>query len=119
MSPNAEISQLCGDILSFCANLLDIKEHYTPSSNSISASVHLPCTLTGATAVFSKQTGLVVGLVAESGGIIAAVTAVGCSAVPSVLLVTKSFGLKTVCGVVSGYVMMSSGLLNSAPQRLV
>jgi len=56
------------------------------------ASICLPCTQTGANVVFSKHTGLLMGLVAESGGIIAAVTAVGCSAVLSVLLVTNGFG---------------------------
>jgi len=108
--PNAKIlilSQLCGEILSFCANMLDIKERCAPSSNSMLASIHLPCTQTGATAVFSKQTGLLVGLVAESSGIIEAVTAVGCSAVLSVLLVTNGFGLGAVCDVVSGFVVMS------------
>ena len=77
--PNAEMlifSLSCGEILSFCANLLDVKEHCTPSSNNMLASARLPFSQTGATAVFSKQTGLLAGLVAESGGMIAAVTAV-------------------------------------------
>jgi len=83
------------------------------------ASVRHPCTQTGATAVFNKQMRLLIGLVGESSGMIAAVTAVGFCVVPSVLLVTDSFGLETVCDVVSGFVVTTCGLLNSAPQSLV
>jgi len=74
------------------------------------ASMHCPCTQTGATAVFSKQMGLLAGLVAESGEMIAAVTGVASSDVPSVLLIIDGFGLKTVCNVVPGFVVTSCGL---------
>ena len=119
--PNAEMlifSQLCGEILSFCANLLDINERCAPSSNSILASVCLPLTQTGATAVFNKQTELLTGLVVEPGGTIAAVTAVGLSGVVSVVVVTAVFCSVVVCEVVSGFTVTSDGLVNSAPQRL-
>jgi len=73
------------------------------------ASAHLPFTQTGATAVFSKQAGMLAGLVAESGGMIAGVTAVESSDVPSGLLMTL------VQKQMSGFVVTSCGLLNSAP----
>ena len=80
----------------FCANLLDIKERCAPSSNSMLASAHLPFTQTGATPVFSKQTGMLAGLVADSGGMIAGVTAVESSDVPSGLLMANDdFGSET------------------------
>jgi len=76
-------------------------------------------TLTGAAAAFGKQTGLLAGFVIESGGMIAAVTAVRSSDVPSGLLVADDdFSSETVRIVVSGFVVTPSGLLNSVPQRL-
>ena len=56
--PSAEmlILSLCnGEILSFCASLLDINECCAPSSYKIFASARLPFTQTGVTAVFSRQ----------------------------------------------------------------
>jgi len=84
-------------MFSFCANLLDINERCAPSSNKMLASVHLPFTLTGATAVFNKQ---MVLLPEDSGGMMAAVPAVD---VVSVLLVSDGFGSVTVCDVASGF----------------
>ena len=50
------ILSLCnGEILEFCASLLDINERCAPSSNKIFASACLPFTQTGVTAVFNRQ----------------------------------------------------------------
>jgi len=74
--------------------LLDIKECCAPSSNSILASLHRPCTQTGAIAVFSMQTGLLISLVVESSGMVAAIKAFGFPAFLSVLVVSDGFGLE-------------------------
>ena len=99
--------------------MLAVNEHFASSSNKMFGSACLPFTLTGATAVFSRQMEPLDDLATDSGRMIAVMTVVGFSDVFSGVLVFDVFGAVTVYDVASDLVVTSCDLmLNSAPQRL-